>query len=150
MAKLKIYLDNCCFNRPYDDQSQDIIMLETTAKLLIQKMALEKKLNLVWSYVLTYENSRNPYEAKRTAIADWRKVAAYYVKQSEHIETLAEEITKTGIKAFDALHIACAIDSQCDYFITVDKRVLKFQTSQIKICNPLQFISQFEEGENDE
>jgi len=40
-------------------------MLETTAKLLIQKLVLEKQLDLVWSYVLKYENSRNIYEAKK-------------------------------------------------------------------------------------
>ena len=27
--KMRIYLDNCCFNRPYDDQSQLRILLET-------------------------------------------------------------------------------------------------------------------------
>ena len=31
--KCRIYLDNCCFNRPYDDQSQPRIRFETQAKL---------------------------------------------------------------------------------------------------------------------
>ncbi len=31
-----IYLDNCCFNRPFDDQSQLRIKLETEAKIRIQ------------------------------------------------------------------------------------------------------------------
>jgi hypothetical protein len=38
MVLLKIYLDNCCFNRPFDDQNQVKIRLESTAKLYIQKL----------------------------------------------------------------------------------------------------------------
>ena len=32
-----IYLDNCCFNRPFDDQKQIRIQIETEAKLYIQR-----------------------------------------------------------------------------------------------------------------
>jgi hypothetical protein len=46
-----IYLDNCCFNRPYDDQSHSTIFLETQAKLGIQENILSDKYQLVWSYV---------------------------------------------------------------------------------------------------
>lgn len=34
---MKIYLDNCCFNRPFDDQIQIRIRLESEAKLKIQE-----------------------------------------------------------------------------------------------------------------
>ena len=33
---MRIYLDNCCYNRPYDDQSQMRVFLESQAKLHIQ------------------------------------------------------------------------------------------------------------------
>jgi len=45
-AKPKLYLDNCCFNRPFDDQSQMLVRLETEAKLFIQegiKRAMQKR-----------------------------------------------------------------------------------------------------------
>ena len=122
-------------------------MLETTAKLLIQKLVLEKQLNLVWSYVLKYENSRNIYEAKKNAIASWRKLSIEYVDQNNEIESLAEKIMQSGIKEADALHIACAIFAKCDYFLTVDKRVLKYKSDKITVCNPMQFMSIYEGGE---
>lgn len=62
---IKVYLDNCCYNRPYDDQGQLRISLETQAKLRIQEKIRKKELNLVCSYVLNYENGRNPYENRR-------------------------------------------------------------------------------------
>jgi hypothetical protein len=41
-----IYLDNCCFNRSYDDQSHYRVNLETQAKLYVQEQILDKKHSL--------------------------------------------------------------------------------------------------------
>lgn len=49
---MKIYLDNCCYNRPYDDQSQLRISLETQAKLYVQDLIKRGKVDLVSSYIL--------------------------------------------------------------------------------------------------
>ena len=35
---MRIYLDNCCFNRPFDDQKQLRIELETKAKTIMQHL----------------------------------------------------------------------------------------------------------------
>jgi len=67
---LKIYLDNCCFNRPFDDQSQIKIRIETEAILYIQEKIIDKKFDLVRSYMLDYENSFNPFVEKRISIED--------------------------------------------------------------------------------
>ncbi|MCL2349643.1 MAG: hypothetical protein FWC50_15440 [Planctomycetaceae bacterium] len=61
----RIYFDNCCYNRPFDDQSNILIRLEVDAKLHIQEMVKDQKLELVWSFVLDYENSVNPFADKR-------------------------------------------------------------------------------------
>ena len=53
--KLKVYLDNCCFNRPYDNQNNLLVFMETEAKLFIQDLIHSEKLMLVWSFVLDYE-----------------------------------------------------------------------------------------------
>lgn len=39
--KYTIYLDLCCFNRPYDDQTFQRIYLETEAKLFVQEQIKE-------------------------------------------------------------------------------------------------------------
>lgn len=46
---MKIYMDNCCYNRPYDDQTHIRIHLETEVKLHIQDMV--KKQGILWSLV---------------------------------------------------------------------------------------------------
>ena len=65
---MKIYLDNCCFNRPYDDQEQLRIELETKAKILVQEAIVHGKLQLVVSYMLEKENNDNPYIVRKTNI----------------------------------------------------------------------------------
>jgi len=144
MKKCRIYFDNCCFNRPYDDQTQLRIYLETQAKLHVQSLVYEKKIELVWSFMLTFENAQNIFNAKRTAIAQWENLSTLLVEKSEEIRLIAREIMTTGIKAADAIHVACAIVGNCDYFITVDKRLLKYQDKRVMICNPIEFINQLE------
>ena len=43
MTKIKIYLDNCAYNRPFDDQTQIKIALETEAKRHIQRFITEEE-----------------------------------------------------------------------------------------------------------
>jgi hypothetical protein len=43
---MRIYLDNCCFNRPFDDQSQTRVRLEAEAKLEIQRRIKDKAIEL--------------------------------------------------------------------------------------------------------
>ena len=141
MEKIKIYLDNCCFNRPYDDQTQMKVAIETLAKLHIQELVLKREIDIVWSYVLKFENSQNIFEAKRATIARWEKISVQFIGKSDKITDLARQISSTGIQPVDALHIACAITAHCDYLITVDNRMLKHKNDKIIICNPIDFIS---------
>jgi hypothetical protein len=144
MGMLKVYLDNCSYNRPFDNQSQIKIRLETEAKLYIQSGIREKKYLLVWSYMLDYENDINPYEEKRNAIALWKKIANEYCTSSNDILSTGREVMKYGIRAKDALHIACAIKSGCGYFITTDEKLTNKTLTNIKIINPIDFTREVE------
>ena len=35
-VNMRVYLDNCCYNRPFDPQNQTRIQIETLAKLAVQ------------------------------------------------------------------------------------------------------------------
>lgn len=65
MNKIKIYLDNCCFNRPYDNQIFLSNYFETQAILAIQELIIDAKLELIWSFILDFENQANPDEVIR-------------------------------------------------------------------------------------
>jgi predicted nucleic acid-binding protein len=142
----KIYLDNCCYNRPYDDQRQLRIELETKAKLFIQQQVIENKLVLVNSVILEYENNMNPYELRKTVISDFLQYASEYVDKSNGVTELAREFSQKGLKTKDASHLACAIYAKCDYLITTDDRFLRYKDERIRIISPVDFL--FLEGAN--
>ena len=73
---MRVYLDNCCFNRPFDDQRQTRVRLEAEAKLCIQEHIRSGTLELIWSYMVDFENTANPFEERRTTISGWRQYAA--------------------------------------------------------------------------
>jgi len=113
---MKIYLNNCCFNRPYDDQDSLLVRIETEVKLEIQDRVRSGMIELVWSYMLDYENSRNPYEERSEEIFEWRKIAIDNILESESVLIRMHGYEKTGIKSTDALHISCAVQANCNYF----------------------------------
>ena len=122
---MRIYMDNCCFNRPFDNQAQVRIRLETEAKLRIQERVVAGEIELVWSYILDYENAANPFEERRTAIGLWRRRAVADVSETPGLLQQATSLVALGLRSKDALHVACAIEAGCDYFLTTDDVLLK-------------------------
>ena len=98
---MKIYLDNCCFNRPFDDQSSMRVKLEAEAKLFIQEKIITGKLQLVWSHILEYENRQNPFVERRNAIIEWKQIATKKIFGGSLMIT-DTEIKQKGIKALIA------------------------------------------------
>ena len=139
---MRIYLDNCCFNRPYDDQSSLRVRLETEVKLDIQSRIREGEFELAWSYILTFENAQNPHEERREEIRLWRRLAKTEVSETSQILEKMRDLESKGLKSLDALHISCAIAGKCVYFITVDKGILNKQDriQGIKVINPIDFL----------
>ena len=129
----------CCYNRPYDDQAQLKVFMETQSKLYIQKLIKEKQFELVASYMLRYECNNNPFEMRRNTILDFihKNTFAYVgVERKVEIETKASEIMQTGIKFKDACHVASAIST--------DIRLLKYNTKEIKMVSPIEFVTEME------
>lgn len=139
---MKIYLDNCSFNRPFDDQSSMRIKLETEAKLFVQEKVLIGKLQLIWSHILEYENMQNPFIERRNSIIEWKKIAAEKIDGTKNVVARASEFTRNGVKSKDALHIACAIEGKAEYFLTTDDKLLKklAETKELIVINPVNFI----------
>ena len=135
---MRVYLDNCSFNRPFDDQTQPRIRLETEAKLCIQSSVQAGALELAWSYVLDFENTANPFDERRIAIERWKGQATLDVGETDEILQTAKQLAGLGLKSKDGLHLACAIASGADYFVTTDDRILNRNTEirGIEIVDP--------------
>ena len=94
---MRVYLDNCCYNRPYDDQGQILVFLETQAKLEIQRRIKQGEIELVSSYMLDFEQDQNPYVKQKFAIEKFiRDYASYYVDYDKSSIILTRPIVEAG------------------------------------------------------
>ncbi len=143
---MRVYLDNCMFNRPFDNQGQIRIRLETEAKLYIQDQIKNNILELVWSYILDFENYQNPHSERRRAIAKWRNLAIIDVIETPNVLANAKKLLSFGIKTKDALHVASAIEGKADYFLTTDDKLLSGikRSNIIKALGPIDYIKVLE------
>lgn len=141
---MRVYLDNCCYNRPFDDQSQLRVRLETEAKLAIQFQMRLGELEYVWSDELVKEAQDSPFMNRRAKILPWGMNANIFVEVTPEVEAKASEIMKSGVKTADALHLACASFADCDWFFTVDDGILKKiqRIGKMRIANPIVYIQE--------
>ena len=121
---MRIYLDMCCFNRPYDDQTQPRIRIETEAKVVIQQKIKNTECELIWSSILDFECAKNPFEEHRIAILNWRNIASATIMIDEFVLERAASLIASGVGKYDALHVACSIAGGAEFFVTTDDRLL--------------------------
>ena len=146
---MRVYLDNCMFNRPFDSQAQIRIRLESEAKLYIQDKikSKSKAIELIWSYILDVENSHNPHDERRIAIQKWKKFSIIKIVENPEVLANANQLLRLGVKPKDALHVASAVEGKADYFLTTDDKLLSGvnRSNIIKALNPVDYIKVFKE-----
>ena len=138
---MRVYLDTSVLNRPFDEQTQVKIFLETQAFLAIWQTIENKQVELVSSNVLEYENSRNSDSDRAKAIDLCLSLASLRQIVNKSIQERAKDLEQNGVKPIDALHVACAEAANSDYFLTCDRRLInRCKSLKLKVMNPVDFI----------
>ena len=142
---MKIYLDVCCFNRPFDDHSQDRVRLESEAIVTILSYIQYKHAVLVGSEVVDAEISKMPEHDKKYKVSIVSNLKQEYVAVDDYTIGRAEELEKIGFKSFDALHIACAEKGGVDILLTTDDNFLSKaaqnkNTLKIRVEDPIRWL----------
>jgi predicted nucleic acid-binding protein len=138
---VKLYLDTSVYNRPFDNQTQPRIWLETLALALVLQLVETDEAILVNSSVLEFENTRNPLALRQDWMSRCLQQAKIYQLVDPSIRARAEYLEKSGLKAIDALHVSCAEAAEADYFLTCDDRLLKkHRLLTVKSMNPVDFV----------
>jgi len=144
---VRLYLDISLYNRPFDDQTQPKIYLETQAAILILQMVESRTVELVSSTALDYENSRNPYPVRKETTSKYLALAQIYQPLDESIRQRAKQLESKGVKALDALHVASAEASGSDYLLTCDRRLInRCRELTLKVINPTEFVLEASDG----
>ena len=142
---MKIYLDVCCLNRPFDDQSQERIRLESEAVLAI--LGRSKTVTLLSSEIVDIEISKIPDEDRKQKVILLSSISRMNIVVDGEIMSRAKELNEMGFKSFDALHIACAERGRADVLLTTDDHLLKkaisYQKSiKVRLQNPLSWLTE--------
>lgn len=133
----------CALKRPYDDQAQGRISLETHAVVRILAASTSRAVVLCNSAALDFENGLNPDPTRKERVRILLSRLGPVHPASKAIFGRASELKVAGLKDIDALHLAFAETQNAEYFITCDDEILR--TSRrillpMKVCNPVKFV----------
>ena|ERR1700722_6411 len=148
---MKLYLDVCCLNRPFDDQSQNRVRLEAEAVLSILELAESGELEIIGSDIIDDELLEMPDNERREKVELLLALASSQISLTSVIEQRATELQKQNISPFDALHLASAESAQADCFLTTDDDLLrraKRAGLKVKVENPAKWLIQQTTDEN--
>jgi predicted nucleic acid-binding protein len=150
---MTIYLDVCCLNRPFDDQSQNRVRLEAEAVLSILEMADTGKLELAGSDIIDDELSQMPDVERREKVKLLLGSTPKSISLTATIVRRAAKLQKWNITPLDALHLASAEAARADYFLTTDDYLLRrarrhANELKVKVENPAKWVIQETTDEN--
>ena len=121
-----LYLDMNVYKRPFDDQRQMRIRLDTVAITMVFALIESKHLSARWSFVLDYENDRDPVSERREFVQRLAQCCESSIEPNEAIRQLAERLSESHqVRGRDALHLASAELSGCSFFVTCDDRLVR-------------------------
>jgi predicted nucleic acid-binding protein len=144
---MRVYLDNCCFGRPYDDQSQERVRLEAEAVFLILRWVVHGTLELIVSDVVDLEAAAIRDVERRERVQVLARTSDRRVRYSEELMRRGDALEALGFGAYDALHIACAEAAEVDVLFTTDDRLLKRARRlehelSVSVMNPLTWVQE--------
>ena len=142
---MKVYLDVCCFNRPFDDHAQDRVRLESEAILTILEHTQSGMWTIIGSEVIDIEISKIPDDDLRCKVNILTGMKQKFITVNNDVEIRAKELEKLGFKSFDALHIACAEKGDADILLTTDdiflsKALQSRNILKVRVENPLRWL----------
>ena len=149
---MRLYLDLCVYNRPFDYQGHERVAFETEAFIFLLEYVEKGVHTLLNSEALAYENRLNPDLQRRDRISTYLGLAREFISAEDFDFERAKVLRGIGFSDIDALHIALSEKGQADFFITCDDRIVNLfkkdsRSIKVKIISLLEFVSKGGEKE---
>ncbi|MDR2923677.1 MAG: hypothetical protein LBU85_10105 [Treponema sp.] len=151
---MKFYLDSCCYNRPYDDQTQEKIHMEGEAILAIISKCKQTDDEIIGSPALDLEIEQiNDIEKKDKVKYFYDQTITTKTKYSTFILKRVQELSeKTGMRTLDRFHLSFAENSDVDILLTTDakfERAVSKLNLRLKVINPLKYLMEVMQNEHE-
>jgi predicted nucleic acid-binding protein len=140
-----IYLDVCCFNRPFDDQRQERIRLEAEAVLLVLERCQNGVWHLLGSEAIAAEIGQIRDPDRLAQVRSLANAASQQVFVDASVERQVKGWVGQGFGVFDAFHLACAEAGNASVLLTTDDRFLRRagrlgDMLKVRVANPLHWL----------
>src|SRR4030042_3454831 len=99
---LKLYLDLCVYNRPFDYQGQERVALETGAFIYLLERVEKGSHVLIASEALIYENNKSLDEQRKVRVASYFNLAREFVGADFSDEERVNFLKELGFPDIDA------------------------------------------------
>ena len=142
---MRIYLDNCCLNRPYDDLRDDMVRMEAESVISIIARCEDGGWEFCASDVLLDEIDNSTNLVKKQKVLLLYRAAARHIDMTAAVVMRAKEIEGMGIQPYDSLHLASAEAGGADVFLTTDRKLInaaKRFDLKIRVMNPLIWLTE--------
>lgn len=143
---MRLYLDIWCLKRPFDDQAQPRIRMESEAVLGLLALPAER-VQFLRSRAHDLENEQNPVAWRAARVREWLAAQPLIETGEEALLARTKDLVKLGFGTFDALHLASAEFAAASAFLTVDDRLIATArrcSSALKVVTrePVAFLSE--------
>ena len=138
---MKVYLDSCCYGRPFDALSQDRIRREAEAVLAIIESVHVK----VACAPLFWEMAAITQVEKRARVNSLLSLARREAVDAAAFSVRVREIVGLGFRPMDSAQIACAELVAADWFLSTDDRLLRRAgraavSLKVAVANPADWV----------
>lgn len=124
------------------------MVLEAEAVLGLIAFCDGGQAEILSSEALLYESEQSNLAIRREHTLAILAKAKKLISVTEKDKKRAAELTASGIKPLDALHLALAESGNADYFCTCDDKLLrnarKIKGLSVKVMNPVDLVQEIE------
>lgn len=141
----RVYFDTCVWCRPFDKLDHKEIVEEFSAVLKIIQKAMDGKLEVISSSAVFVEVSLIDPVRKEKVEMLISRISAEEIRSSKNTRDLAEKIARDcGLDNMDSVHLALAIESGIDVFLSTDKDLYLYKKNCISkygivVKNPVEY-----------
>jgi predicted nucleic acid-binding protein len=148
---MRIYLDVSCLNRPFDDQSQPRVRLESEAVTILLDGIDSGRWEEISSRMAEIEVSAIPDDIRRWHV--FRLLPGSRIELTASVFERARELVGLGLKAADAVHLSAAEAGKANLLLTCDDRFLHkceqiADELKLQVSNPVDWLKDQDDATN--